>query len=209
METKKLEPVTKKGNYSDGVREREREEGMGKGDGNRERTERIEREDAADAEQKLSPSPSGFAAARRGAFHPPFEPRPTHHPRRRVPSPLSRHHETPYTNPRFHVAMYLQSEAETPLCLRDTAAGSRPSPFYPTFLAFAGSSFLFFRHSSVSLREDRRKRERETNTLDPMSKLFLRFLPLLRKGRETREDNSTRERRNEAEWTEEVLSVTV
>lgn len=59
----------------------------------------MEREDAADAEQKLSPSPSGFAAARRGAFHPPFEPRATHHPRRRSLRPSRATTKPPYTNP--------------------------------------------------------------------------------------------------------------
>lgn len=75
-----------------GGRER-KSEGRGEEEG------RMEREDAADAEQKLSPSPSGFAAARRGAFHPPFEPRATHHPRRRSLHPSRATTKPPYTNP--------------------------------------------------------------------------------------------------------------
>lgn len=71
---------------SEGKKEegKRRDEGAGRGcEESKPERENTERDDAADAEQKLSPSPSGFAAARRGAFHPPFEPRATHHPRRR------------------------------------------------------------------------------------------------------------------------------
>lgn len=57
-----------------------------------------------------------LASPQRVAAHfiPRTELRATHRPSSPVPSPLSRHHETPYTNPRFHVAMYLQSEAGSP-----------------------------------------------------------------------------------------------
>lgn len=66
-----------------------------------------------------------------------------------APSPLSRHHETPYTNPWFHVAMYLQSEAETQLCLRDTTVQDGPCIFTDSYLSHSSSprsrilSFLF------------------------------------------------------------------
>ena len=63
--------------------------------------------------------------------------------------------------------------------------------FYPTFprvRRITESSPLFFRHSSVShifcqKKERERERERRTlaSTLDPMSKLSLRFLPLCEK----------------------------